>query len=173
MCERDQVDEWRRDGASDWSLNRRQFAIAGLGALAACASGSAGGAGGALAEERVRLATPDGTMDAFFVRPAKGKHPAILTWPDIAGLREAFEVMARRLAGQGYSVLVVNPYYRALAAPQFRDFADFSGQGGFEKVGPWRAALTADAIARDAKAAIGWLDARPEVDTKRGVGTHG
>jgi carboxymethylenebutenolidase len=81
--------------------------------------------------------------------------------------------MARRLAGQGYAVLVVNPYYRALPAPQFADFATFRSQGGFEKVGPWRAALTPAAIRRDAVAVIQWLDARKEVDTSRGVGTHG
>jgi carboxymethylenebutenolidase len=112
-------------------------------------------------------------MDAFFVRPGRGRHPAILAWPDIAGLREAFEVMARRLAGQGYAVLVVNPYYRAAPAPQFRDFANFQAQGGFQKVEPWRAALKADTVQRDATAAIGWLDRRREVDTGRGVGTHG
>ncbi|MDT9599122.1 dienelactone hydrolase family protein [Sphingosinicella rhizophila] len=173
MCERDQIDQWSRGGSHDWAMNRRHFALAGLGALAACASGSVGAGSGELAEERVRFATADGNMDGFFVRPAQGRHPAILTWPDIAGLREAFEVMARRLAGQGYAVLVVNPYYRALPAPQFRDFAEFRGQNGFEKVGPWRGALTADAIQRDAKAAIGWLDDRREVDTGRGVGTHG
>ncbi|QAY75993.1 dienelactone hydrolase family protein [Sphingosinicella sp. BN140058] len=173
MCERDQIEEWNDGRPSDWSVNRRQFGIAGLGVLAACASGSVADAAGGLAEDRVRVTTPDGTMDAFFVRPAKGRHPAILTWPDIAGLREAFEVMARRLSGQGYAVLVVNPYYRSVPAPQFPDFAQFRAQGGFEKVGPWRAALTADAVQRDAKAAIAWLDARSEVDTKRGVGTHG
>lgn len=175
MCERDQIDEWNRIGASGWPISRRQFAIAGVGTLAACASGSVGGGGGggALAEERVSVATADGAMDAFFVRPAQGRHPAVLTWPDVAGLRDAFEVIARRLAGQGHAVLVVNPYYRATAAPQFRDFAQFRAQGGFEKVGPWRAALTADAVRRDAAAAIGWLDRRPEVDTGRGVGTHG
>jgi carboxymethylenebutenolidase len=112
-------------------------------------------------------------MDAFFVRPSRGKHPAILTWPDVAGLRESFEVMARRLAGQGYSVLVANPYYRAVPAPQFADFTTFRSQGGFEKVSPWRAALTPEAIRRDAVAAIAWLDGRKEVDTSRGVGTHG
>jgi carboxymethylenebutenolidase len=142
-------------------------------ATPACATAPAGGIGGGLVEERVRVATPDGTMDAFFVRPAQGRHPAILTWPDIAGLREAFEVMARRLAGQGYAVLVVNPYYRSVAGQQFADFAAFRAGGGFEKVGPWRAALTADAIRRDAVAAVAWLDGRKEVDKARGVGTHG
>ncbi|TFI56413.1 dienelactone hydrolase family protein [Sphingomonas parva] len=171
MCERDQLDQFNR--ARDWAPNRRQFAIAGLGALAACATGTGGDGSAGLAETRVSFATADGTMDAFFVHPAEGRHPAIVTWPDIAGLRDAFEVMARRLAGQGYSVLVLNPYYRAAPAPQFPDFARFRAQGGFDRVGPWRAALTAEAVQRDAKAAIAWLDGQEAVDTTRGVGTHG
>lgn len=173
MCERDQLDKWRRGGGFDWAVNRRHFALGALGTLAACASGPVGRANSRLAEERVLVATPDGVMDAFFVRPARGRHPAILTWPDVAGLREAFEVMARRLAGQGYAVLVVNPYYRAAPAPQFSDFSSFRAEGGFEKVGPWRAALTPDAIGRDATAAVRWLDGRAGVDTSRGIGTHG
>ena len=172
MCERDQLDQWSRSGEFDWTLNRRNFALGSMAMLAACATAPAAD-GRALAEERVRFPTPDGTVDAFFVRPAEGRHPAILTWPDIAGLREAFEVMARRLAGQGYAVLVVNPYYRSAPAPQFNDFAAFVAQGGFEKVGPWRSALTSNAVQRDAKAAIAWLDARRDVDTSRGAGTHG
>lgn len=174
MCERDQAEEWKRDRAFDWAANRRQFTLGAIGALAACASGSAGGGSGGLAEEWVRFATPDGTMDAFFVRPAHGRHPGILTWPDILGVRDSFQVMARRLAGQGYAVLVLNHYYRAAPAPQFdRGYADFLAQGGFDKIKPWREALTADSIGRDAKAAIRWLDRRKEVDTARGVGTHG
>ena len=171
MCERDQLNDWSLGGKFDWAVNRRLFTLGSLGVLAACATGTIGA--GDLKEERVRVTTPDGTMDAFYVRPARGRHPAILTWPDIAGLREAFEVMARRLAAQGYAVLVVNPYYRNAVSPQFRDFADFQSQGGFQKVGPWRSALKADVIQRDARAVINWLDARPEVDTSRGIGTHG
>jgi carboxymethylenebutenolidase len=174
MCDRGQADEWNYGVTFDWSANRRQFALAAMAALAGCATPRVRGGSGELAEDWVRIATPDGTMDAFFVRPAQGRHPAILTWPDILGVRDAFQVMARRLAGQGYAVLVVNHYYRAAPAPQFnRGFADFLAQGGFDKIKPWREALTADSIGRDARAAIGWLDRRPEVDTDRGVGTDG
>ncbi len=173
MCERDNLEAGGRQGGFDWAMNRRRFVAAGaLGALAACAPRAEEGAGG-LIEEMVSVPSPDGRIDAFFVAPARGRQPAVLTWPDIAGLREAFKVMARRLAAQGHAVLVVNPYYRALAAPQFADFAAFRAQGGFEKVGPWRAALTPDAVMRDATAAVAWLDARDEVDSGRGVGTNG
>ncbi|HTG39601.1 dienelactone hydrolase family protein [Sphingomonas sp.] len=174
MCERDQIDEWSRGGAFDWTLNRRRFAAMGaMGALAACAPASIAGSAADLSEERVRITTPDGTLDGYFVHPATGRHPAIITWPDIAGLREAFEVMAQRLARQGFAVLVVNPYYRAVAAPQFTDFAAFRAQEGFQKVGPWRDALTPDAVMRDATALVGWLDQHAAVDTQRGIGSHG
>jgi carboxymethylenebutenolidase len=113
-------------------------------------------------------------MEAFFVRPAEGRHPAIVTWPDIVGVRDAYMVMARRRAAEGYAVLVLNQYYRAAPALQFnRGYADFLAQGGFSKIGPWLKELTADSIGRDAKAAISWLDGRREVDKRRGVGTDG
>ncbi|GAA4780896.1 dienelactone hydrolase family protein [Stakelama sediminis] len=174
MCERDNLNAWEEQGGFEWSVNRREFAALGaVGTLAACAPGASMAGTAALAEDHVRIPTRDGTMDAFFVRPAKGRHPAILTWPDIAGLREAFHVMARRLAGQGYAVLVANPYYRDVPAPQFADFNRFRSDNGFQKVSPWRARLTADAIMRDAGALTGWLDARDEVDTAAGIGTNG
>lgn len=174
MCERDNLAQWSRSGRHDWSLNRREFAAMGaLGALGACATGAGAGASGSLVEDTVRITTPDGVMDASFVRPSTGTHPAILTWPDIAGLREAFKVMARRLAAQGYAVLVANQYYRTGPAPMFADFAAFQANDGFAKAGEMRKLLGPDAIMRDATAVIGWLDARREVDRSKGVGSNG
>ena len=181
MCEKDDLAAMGPQGGFDWSVNRRAFVGLAAGALAACTSGSSdaanaignGAAGGGLAEGDVSFATPDGTMDAFFVRPASGKYPAILMWPDIAGVREANQVMARRLAAQGFAVLLANPYYRDVKAPQFADFAAFRSGDGFAKVGPWRGKLTPDAVMRDAKAAVDWLDAQPSVDTALGVGSNG
>lgn len=158
-------------------MGRRQFAAmgasVGLGAtLAACATATEPAAG-SLTESAVTITTPDGTLDAFFVHPGSGRHPAVIIWPDIAGLRESFRLMARRLAGSNYAVLVVNPFYRDRAAPQFEDFADFQAKGGFQMVGPWREKLTAEAIMRDAKALAAWLDAQGAVDASRGIGNQG
>lgn len=175
MCDEIDLKEFESRG-----LDRRQFGslavVGGLGAtLTACAtaSDSATGAGGSLASSDVTITTPDGTMDAFFVHPASGKSPAVIIWPDIASLRPAFRMMAERLAASGYAVLVANPFYRDAKAPQFADFADFQGKGGFQMVGPWRAKLTAESIGRDAKALVAWLDAQPSVNTRRGIGTQG
>ena len=166
----------------DWkALNRRQFA--GFGAVGAAASLTACSATGTmlgadeaasrLTERTVTIETPDGQMDAFFVHPIGERRPGVLLWPDIAGLREAFMVMARRLASEGYAVLVANQCYRSQQAPLWADFAAFQGDNGFEKAGTMREMLGPQAIMRDATAAIAWMDAQEAVDTTRGIGTQG
>ncbi|MFN6936058.1 MAG: dienelactone hydrolase family protein [Tsuneonella sp.] len=168
MCDELNMKEFAGRG-----INRREFAAAGaLAGLAACTTMEAG-EGGALTEKMVTVVTPDGSMEGFFVHPSKAA-PAVILWPDIAGLREAKKAMARRLAASGYAVFVPNPYYRDVQWAQFTDFADFQAQNGFSKVGPWRAKATApDAITRDAKALVAWLDKQSAVDKKRGIGNQG
>jgi len=170
MCDETDLARWAKSG-----LSRRQFAAMGVAAgVAACTPmAQAEGEKAGLTEQSVAITTPDGTMDAFFVHPGNGRHPAVIVWPDIAGLRDAFKAMARRLAASGYAVIVANPYYRDLPAPQFTDFADFAGKGGFQMVGPWRGRLDADTVARDTASLVGWLDAQAAVDTARGIGTQG
>lgn len=172
MCDESKLAEWAKQAVS-----RRQFgALTGAAALATyAAGGTAAHAQGTadLTERGVTFATPDGTMDAFMVQPASGKHPAVILWPDIASIRESKRNIARKLASAGYAVLVVNPYYRDVAGEQFADFADFIADGGFQKVGPWRGKLNAQAIMSDTTAIVGWLDQQSGVDTARGIGTQG
>jgi len=169
MCDQDQIIDMGRSGVS-----RRQFgAIGAMAALAACASVEAEAQEGGLTEGDVSFAAPGGTMDGFFVHPANGKHPAVILWPDIAGIRDAKKVMARRLAAAGYSVLVPNPYYRSQPAPQFKDFEDFRAGGGFQKVGPWMAVNTPAAIGETTVAVVAWLDRQASVDASKGVGVQG
>jgi carboxymethylenebutenolidase len=122
---------------------------------------------------QVTIATSDGEAEALFVVPSEGRHPAVIIWPDIAGLREAFEAMATRLAGSGYAVLAVNHYYRSSKLPILETFADWRTEAGRAKIAPMREALTADAITRDASAFVTWIDEQPEVDTQRKIGTTG
>lgn len=173
MCDEKQLETWARE-----TLSRRQFgALSGAAALAACASGTGESKASPppvpLTERAVSFATPDGTMDAFLVHPAKGKHPAVILWPDIASIRESKRNIARTLAGAGHAVLVVNPYYRDVAGEQFADFAAFIAGGGFQKVGPWRGKLNAETIMRDAGAIVAWLDTQDGIDTAHGIGTQG
>lgn len=127
----------------------------------------------ALTEREVDFTTPDGTADGFFVHPAQGKYPAVILWPDIAGLREAKRVIARELAAQGFAVLVMNPYYRDVSGEQFTDFADFIEKGGFQMVGPWRGKLDSFAIGSDTRSITMWLEEQDGVDNTRFVGVHG
>lgn len=169
MCDQDQL-----IGMSNSGVSRREFgALGAMAALAACTMSEEVQAQGGLTETDVKFDAPGGTMDGFFVHPASGKHPAVILWPDIAGIRDAKKVMARRLAGAGYSVLVANPYYRSAPAPQFADFEDFRANDGFQKVGPWMQQNTPAAIEETTKAVVAWLDGQPSVDAAKGVGVQG
>lgn len=120
-------------------------------------------------ESEVTIKTPDGECDAYFVAPTAGAHAAVLVWPDIFGLRPAFRQMGKRLAEAGYSVLVVNPFYRQKKAPT----APNGASTPIPEVLPLMQALNATTHTTDAKAFIAWLDARAEVDKNKKVGTIG
>ena len=120
-------------------------------------------------ESDVNITTPDGTCDAYFVAPTTGSHAAVLVWPDIFGLRPAMRQMGKRLAEDGYSVLVVNPFYRQTKAPT----APQGAQTPIPQLVPMMQALTATTHTTDAKAFIAWLDARSEVDKGKKIGTIG
>lgn len=122
---------------------------------------------------RVTVSTPDGEADGFFVTPEEGKHPGVILWPDVAGLREAYETMATRLAAAGYAVLAVNPYYRSAKGPILKHFDEWRTDEGRAKIAPMREKLTPQAISSDGKAFVGWLDQQPEVDTTKQIGTQG
>ncbi len=171
MCELDQLDAM----GPKRGLSRRQFTAMGAAGVAAAACAPTGGvkAQDGLVENMVTFDAPGGTMDGFFVHPAQGKHPGVIMWPDIAGLRDAKKAMARRLADAGYAVFVANPYYRSVAGEQFADFEAFRAADGFKKVGPWMAKNTPDAVMETAKSVVAWLDAQDAVDTAKGVGNQG
>lgn len=120
-------------------------------------------------ESDVNVPTPDGTADCYFVHPASGTAPGVLIWPDIFGLRPAFRQMGKRLAESGYSVLVVNPFYRAKKAPT----ADAGAATPIERVRPLAQTLNEGTHMTDAKAFVAWLDGQPSVAVNRKVGTQG
>ncbi len=121
----------------------------------------------------VNVKTPDGTADCYFVHPTTGKHPAVLIWPDVFGLRPAFKQMASRLAESGYSVLVVNPYYRNAKAPILPEGASFQDPNTQKVVMPLMRSFTPEGEMSDAKAFSDWLDQQAAVDTSKKMGTTG
>ncbi len=124
-------------------------------------------------QRAVRVETPDGVAEGLFMVPRGGKHPGVLMWPDVAGLRPAFEQMANRLAGEGFAVLLVNPYYRSAKLPLFQTFAEWQTESGKEKIKPMREELTAERVASDGRAFVTWLTRQPEVDDAKKLGTAG
>ena len=122
---------------------------------------------------RVSIDTADGIAEAFFVSPKTGSYPAVVMWPDVAGLRDAYRTMAKRLAGAGYAVLAVNPYYRSSKLPVLKAFAEWRTEEGRARIRPMRNALTPEAVTRDGAAFTAWLDQQPEVDRNKKTGTCG
>jgi carboxymethylenebutenolidase len=154
-------------------VTRRDFAAMGTAAVLAGCAGTQSGPAPGLTERTVTFTTPDGIADGFFVHPARGKHPGVIMWPDIAGLRDAMKVMARRLAEAGYAVLVVNQYYRSAPAPILKTLSEWRTPEGGARLRPMIALINADATTRDAGAFVAFLDSQPVVDRKRGIGTSG
>jgi len=124
-------------------------------------------------ESEVDIKTPDGTADAYFVHPAEGAAPGVLVWPDIFGLRPAFRQMGKRLAESGYSVLVVNPFYRVKHAPTAPEHADFNDAPTRTALLGLMNALTPATAVTDAQAFVDYLDAQHSVSRKRKMGTMG
>jgi carboxymethylenebutenolidase len=159
------------------NLSRRQFNGLAAGIAVAGMTGAAVLPVTAAAEtvmgSDVEIVTPDGTADAYFVYPKQGKHPAVLIWPDIMGLRSAFRGMATRLAASGYAVLVVNPFYRSARAPIAPEGASFQDPETRAKVLPHARRLSASTHFTDATAFMAFLDLQEAVDTQRKAATMG
>jgi len=177
MCDHDSFDDIVKYQVRS-GLSRRTFGAltvgVGVAAVLPPAAGAATVTEAAMVNEvYVTIKTADGTADAYFVHPERGQHPGVLIWPDIFGLRPAFRQMGKRLAESGYSVLVVNPFYRVKKAPTAPEKADFDDPATRAALLALAGGLSAQTAEVDAKAFIGWLDAQPAVDQKRKLGTTG
>src|SRR6476661_6458863 len=125
-------------------------------------------------ESDVMVPTPDGHADAVMFHPAgSGSRPAVLMWPDILGLRPVFREMGRRLAAQGYTVLVPNPFYRTRRAPIVTGPFDFNDPKQLQPLLDLKATLTDAAIDRDATAFITFLDRQKQTNRRKGAGVQG
>ena len=167
MCDQDHFDDDLKDFEAQGLVTRRQFGVL-LGAGMAMMLPEVANAQ-AVTESDVLIKTPDGTADCYFARPSTGAAAGILMWPDIFGLRPAFRLMGKRLAESGYSVLVVNPFYRVSKAPT----AEKGSATPIPQLMPLAQALTETTQMTDARAFIAWLDQQPTVARNRRIGTQG
>ncbi len=167
MCDQIHFEDDRQDYEARGLVTRKQFGVmlgAGVSMLLPQAANAV-----TVVESDVTVTTPDGAADCYYVHPASGTAPGVLVWPDIFGLRPAFRQMGRRLAESGYSVLVVNPFYRTKKAPT----ADAGGATPIQQVMPLAQTLNEKTHMTDAKAFIGWLDRQSSVAKNRKMGTQG
>jgi carboxymethylenebutenolidase len=164
MCDKDHFAESVAEYEARGLVTRRQFGVL-LAAGAAMLLPQAADAQ-ATSEREVEITTPDGTCDAYFVHPASGAAAAVLIWPDIFGLRPAMRTMGKRLAGSGYSVLVVNPFYR-VGKPTA------TGATPIKEMMSYRKGMDQATDMSDAKTFVAWLDAQPQVNKNRRVGVQG
>jgi carboxymethylenebutenolidase len=167
MCDQDHFEEDRKGYEARGLVTRKQFGVllgAGVAMMLPRVSGAVG-----VTESEVTITTPDGSADCYFVHPESGTAPGVLMWPDIFGLRPAFRQMGKRLAESGYSVLVVNPFYRVKKAPT----APAGGATPVQELMPLARALNETTQMTDAKAFIGWLDEQKSVAKNRKMGTQG
>lgn len=170
MCDEDT----EKDAANHLTsiLSRREFNTLVAGSALLMTLPSVANAMEVTAED-VSITTPDGIADCFFVRPSTGRHPGVLVWPDIRGLRPAFRAMATRLAESGYSVLCVNQFYRNAQSPVVSEGESFGDPEVRARIMPFYQALSAQTHVTDAKAFVGFLDAQASVDSTKKIGTTG
>src|SRR4249920_954974 len=167
MCDQDHSEKELQELDASGLITRRQFGVL-LGAGVIMRLPQTPNAV-KVTESEVTIKTPDGMADAYFVHPATGTAPGVLVWPDIFGLRPAFRQMGKRLAESGYSVIVVNPFYRVKKAPT----ADAGAKTPIPQLMPLAQALNETTHMTDAKAFIGWLDQQSSVAKNKKVGTQG
>jgi len=167
MCDQDHFEDDRQEFELLGQVTRRQFGVlvgAGIALMLPQVANAV-----AVTDGDVTITTPDGSCDAYFVHPSSGTAPGVLIWPDIFGLRPAMRNMGKRLAESGYSVLVVNPFYRVKKAPTAANGAATA----IQDLMPLARALNETTQMTDAKAFVGWLDQQASVAKNRKMGTQG
>jgi len=165
--------EKQEEAAGD--LSRRDFIAMSVAAGIVAAAGSASAAM-PVVESDVSVKTPDGMCDAAFIHPTTGSHPGVIIWPDAFGLRPSMRDIGKRIAAEGYSVLVPNPFYRLAKAPVIQDPSSFNFQNPADmaKLGPLMGSINAAGAAeKDAVAFVAFLDAQKEVNKSKKIGTQG
>ncbi len=153
------------------TISRREFAMLTLAAGLSTAAGAAAEA--EVIDTDVSVKTRDGTCDAALIHPTAGRWPAAIIFSDIFGLRPTMREMAKRLARDGYTVLVPNPFYRSTKAPGLSLDFDFSSPADRAKLAGYRAPMTQEAVMSDAAAYVAYLDGQPSVERRAKIGVVG
>jgi carboxymethylenebutenolidase len=155
------------------TISRREFTALSIAAGLAAATGASGGTAAQMADTDVQITTPAGVCDAALIHPHGGSWPGVILFTDVFGLRPTMRDMAKRLAADGFTVLVPNPFYRTSKAPGLTTDIDFNNAADRAKIDTLRAPLTGDGVMQDATAYVKFLDSQSSVNKKAKMGVFG
>jgi carboxymethylenebutenolidase len=173
MIDEERPDSERQNDVSN-DLLRRDFIAMSVAAGIVAATGTVSAAAMPVTETDVTIKTPDGMCDAAFIHPTTGSHPGVVIWPDAFGLRPVMRDIGKRIAAEGYSVLVPNPFYRVSKAPVIDNVSSFNFQTDMPKIQPLMASINAPGAAeKDAVAFVAFLDSQSQVNKSKKIGTQG
>jgi len=115
-------------------------------------------------ERELDIATQDGAMNTYTVRPDDGGPlPVVVMLMDAPGVREGLCEICRRIAQSGYYVLLPNLYYRttrAFVLGPTRNHPD--AEANLKKMQGMIASITNDKVAADAGALLDKLPSLPD-----------
>jgi carboxymethylenebutenolidase len=122
-------------------------------------------------EKELEVRTADGTADAVLYQPdGDGRWPGVIHLPDIMGVRPSHRDMAKRLAEQGYVVLLTNVFYRTGRAPLWDFPLQFGEERTMKRFGELTGPLSPEAMERDASTYVDFLAKQSSVSgAKMGV----
>ena len=155
------------------TISRREFTALSIAAGLAAATGASGATAAQMIDTDVQVTTPAGVCDAALIHPRGGSWPGVILFTDVFGLRPTMRDMAKRLAADGFTVLIPNPFYRPSKAPGLSTDIDFNNAADRAKIDMLRAPLTSDAVMQDATAYVKFLDAQSSVNKKAKLGVFG
>jgi carboxymethylenebutenolidase len=155
------------------TISRREFTVLSIAAGVTAATGASGAAPQEMMDADVQVETAAGVCDAALIHPQKGSWPGVILFADVFGLRPTMRDMARRLAADGFTVLVPNPFYRTSKPPGLSPDIDFNNPADRAKMDALRAPLTSEAVMQDASAYVKFLDAQAAVDKSAKMGVFG
>ncbi|WP_260705028.1 dienelactone hydrolase family protein [Edaphobacter flagellatus] len=118
-----------------------------------------------MVEQDIQLTTADGVTDAVLFTPDASKAlPGILHIPDIGSIREIQRAMARRLAAEGYTVLLPNPFYRTSRPPVFPPEAKHGTPERTKRLQELSSPLTPERMTQDLAVYLDYLTGQPTTD---------
>ncbi|HXX20796.1 MAG TPA: dienelactone hydrolase family protein [Candidatus Acidoferrum sp.] len=118
-----------------------------------------------MSEKDIGIKMPDGMCDAVLFAADDGKkRPGVIHYPDIMGVRPAHRAMAKRLSDAGYTVLLVNPFYRTTRGATFDFPPNFAGDPRtMQRFGELAGPLTPEVMEKDASGFVNFLGTQASV----------